>query len=108
MQGCSGAIGVQLCIAPQRSLIWRIKHNARQIIWLYIGVYATTTRGCHAASAAAIRAAIPDTVAEEDRAKFFALIEEEFKTLHEGNAIRFGLGPLEFVAWRREIGKVDV
>lgn len=65
-------------------------------------------RGGQTASAATIRAAIPDTVAEEDRAKFFALIEEEFKTLHEGNAIRFGLRPLEFIAWKREIGKVDV
>lgn len=63
--------------------------------------------GAQPASAAAIRAAIPTKVAEGDRGKFFALIEEEFKHLHEGNAIRFGLRPLEFVTWKREFGKAD-
>ncbi len=62
-------------------------------------------RGGQAASEVAIRAAIPATIVEGDRAKFFALIEEEFKNLHEGNAIRFGLRPLEFAAWKREAGK---
>ena len=64
-------------------------------------------RGDQPASAAAIRAAIPATVAEGDRAKFFALIEEEFKNLHEGNAVRFGLRPLEFAAWKRGVGTGD-
>ncbi len=64
-------------------------------------------RGDQPASEPAIRAAIPATVAEGDRAKFFALMEEEFKNLHQGNAIRFGLRPFEFAAWKREFGKAD-
>lgn len=64
-------------------------------------------RGGQAVSAAAIRAALPTTVVEDDRAKFFVLIEEEFKNLHAGNAIRFGLRPLEFAAWKRGFGNAD-
>ena len=48
---------------------------------------------------AAIRAIMPATVVKEDQPHFVALALEEFKTLHAGNVIRFGLRPLEFAAW---------
>jgi len=60
-------------------------------------------RGGQAAGAAAFRAAMPAKVATEDRDKFIALLDGEFKNLHQGNAIRFGLRPLEFATWRRNI-----
>ena len=47
-----------------------------------------------------ITGAIPSSVAAEDRDKFLKLVKEEFRTLHEGNAVRFGIRPLEFGAWR--------
>ena len=47
-----------------------------------------------------ITGAIPLSVAGEDRDKFLQLVLEEFRTLHEGNAVRFGIRPLEFSAWR--------
>lgn len=61
-------------------------------------------RGGQPVNEAAIRAAIPPEVAEDDRTRFFALIQEEFKNLHDGNAIRFGLRPLEFAAWNTDTG----
>lgn len=48
----------------------------------------------------AILAIMPTTVVQEDQPRFVALALEEFKTLHAGNAIRFGLRPLEFAAWQ--------
>ncbi len=42
----------------------------------------------------------PDSVEADDRARFAALLQAEFTTLHEGNAIRFGLRPLEFAEWK--------
>ncbi|OJW85614.1 hypothetical protein [Thiobacillus sp. 65-1402] len=48
----------------------------------------------------AILAIMPTTVVQADRPRFVALALEEFKTLHAGNAIRFGLRPLEFAAWQ--------
>jgi len=52
------------------------------------------------ADAATISARLPATVAEADRERFCALALEEFQHLHPGNAIRFGLRPLEFAAWQ--------
>lgn len=47
-----------------------------------------------------VAAAILAEVVEEDHAKFVQLVLEEFADLHEGNAIRFGIRPLEFRAWQ--------
>lgn len=51
------------------------------------------------ANKTAARAAMPKTVAKQDQPRFIELTLEEFKTLHAGNVIRFGLRPLEFAAW---------
>ena len=61
-------------------------------------------RGQQPATTDALQAAIPETVTDDDRARFLALMQEEFKNLHEGNAIRFGLRPLELVAWKQVFG----
>jgi Fic family protein len=58
-------------------------------------------RSGRSANETTIRSAIPQSVAAEDQARFLALILEEFKSLHDGNAIRFGLRPLEFDTWKR-------
>ncbi len=47
-----------------------------------------------------VGAQIPPSVAEEDHDKFVNLVLDEFENLYEGNAIRFGIRPLEFAAWR--------
>lgn len=65
---------------------------------------AAIVRGGQRADEAAIRAVLPATVAEEERTRFVALTLTEFRSIHSGNAIRFGLRPLEFSAWlEREI-----
>jgi len=50
----------------------------------------------------AVVATIPPEVAEEDGDKFVKLVLDEFENLHEGNAIRFGIRPMEFAAWREK------
>jgi hypothetical protein len=50
-----------------------------------------------------VGAHIPPSVAEEDHDKFVNLVLDEFENLYEGNAIRFGIRPLEFAAWRDKI-----
>lgn len=49
--------------------------------------------------AAGARAAFPAKAAQSERERFVALLAREFETLHEGNAIRFGLRPLEYASW---------
>jgi len=50
-----------------------------------------------------VKAAIPSEVAKEEHNKFVKLVLEEFETLHEGNAIRFGIRPLEFSNWKKQM-----
>jgi len=49
-----------------------------------------------------VSAVVPSSVPEEDHDKFVKLVFEEFENLHEGNAIRFGIRPLEFAAWQEQ------
>lgn len=41
-------------------------------------------------------AMLPATVPEAERAHFMQLVLAEFKALHAGNAVRFGMGALEW------------
>lgn len=50
-----------------------------------------------------LRRATPASVAREDRARFAEQLRAEFETLHAGNAVRFGLRPLELTAWQDKI-----
>ena len=43
---------------------------------------------------------MPESVPQADHAHFTALVLAEFASLHAGNAVRFGLRPLEFSAWQ--------
>jgi hypothetical protein len=39
-------------------------------------------------------------VADQDRKRFVQMVLDELENLYEGNALRFGLRPLEVAAWR--------
>ena len=45
---------------------------------------------------------LPASLPEADQPRFLALVQTEFTTLHAGNAIRFGLRPLEFADWQNQ------
>lgn len=51
-------------------------------------------------NAKSVRKVIPHSVAMQARDAFTQLVLNEFKTIHSGNAIRFGLRALEFNAWQ--------
>src|SRR6185437_9670324 len=54
-----------------------------------------------------VRNATPASVTNDDRQRFVELVMEEFRTLHAGNAIRFGVKPFEFEAWRELTDRDD-
>lgn len=56
-------------------------------------------RGGLPAKIEAVRQSMPASVALDDQEGFAKLVLDEFKTMHAGNAVRFGLRPLEFEAW---------
>ncbi len=70
-------------------------------------VVAAIVRSDEAATDATVSARRPPTVTEADKPHFIAVVLAEFKALHPGNAVRFGIGPLEFAAWRERQGQGD-
>lgn len=62
-------------------------------------VVGAMVRSCEAVTETHIRAHIPTTLPTADQLRFVELVQSEFKTLHAGNAIRFGIRPLEFAGW---------
>lgn len=65
-------------------------------------VVAAIVRSGELASDATARSKIPAVVADADKDHFVTLVLGEFKTLHAGNAVRFGLRALEFAAWQEK------
>lgn len=59
----------------------------------------TIVRGGLPATIEAVHQSMPASVARDDQEGFAKLVLDEFKTMHAGNAVRFGLQPLEFDAW---------
>ena len=96
----------QLYTAVKQQLVppdtFRLRHRAQ----LAQAIQAIV-RGGSATDDRSLRRAIPAGIAREDRDRFMALLRSEFETLHAGNAVRFGLQPLEFQAWHDERAAAD-
>jgi Fic family protein len=68
-------------------------------------VVAAIVLNDEAASEQTVHARTPSSVAQADQDHFSQLVLEEFKTLHSGSAVRFGLRPLAFSAWQERHAK---
>jgi hypothetical protein len=67
-------------------------------------VVAAIVKNNEAATVAVVHARVPATVAVADKEHFTQLVLEEFAALHPGNAVRFGIRPLELAAWSERHG----
>lgn len=94
-RSCQQYVAVQQQLVPPDTFRLRYRNALAETV-------AAIVRGGQHADAASIRAAMPTTVAGEDQSRFVALTLAEFKTIHPGNAIRFGLRPLEFSVWQEK------
>ncbi|ENO97777.1 hypothetical protein C667_07091 [Thauera phenylacetica B4P] len=92
-RSCQQYLAVRQQLVPPDALRLRYRNQLTMLI-------AAVVRSGATADTARIRALVPDAVAAEDRERFITLVREEFMSLHPGNAIRFGLRPLEYAAWR--------
>jgi Fic/DOC family len=72
-------------------------------------VVAAIVQSDEAVTQAAVHAKVPSAVAAPDRDHFIKLVLQEFVALHPGNAVRFGIRPLELAAWmeRHRRGHID-
>ncbi len=91
-RSCQQYVAVHQQLVPPDAMRLRYRNQLSQLV-------ATIVRANVAADEPTIRAHLPETVAASDRERFIVLALKEFNTLHAGNAIRFGLRPLEFATW---------
>jgi Fic family protein len=91
-RSCQQYVAVQQQLVPPDTFRLRYRNELTEAVRAIV-------RGGLPANETAIRSTMPATVIHEDQLRFVDLAMEEFKALHSGNAIRFGLRPLEFAAW---------
>jgi hypothetical protein len=91
-RSCQQYVAVKQTLVPPD--IFRLRH--RQAL---AQVIAAIVRAEEAATEQAIRARMPTGIPASDEAHFVQLVLAEFKALHAGNVVRFGLRPLEWAAW---------
>lgn len=92
-RSCQQYVAVKQHLVPPD--IFRLRH--RQAL---SEVVAAIVRNGEPATEAVVRARMPVGVAKADEDQFAELVLAEFSTLHPGNAIRFGIRPLELSAWQ--------
>lgn len=94
-RSCQQYVAVQQQLVPPDIVRLRYRNELAEVIRAIV-------RDGLATDESSLLAAIPDSVSQEDKQKFIILIQNELKTLHAGNAIRFGLRPLEFSVWQQQ------
>jgi Fic family protein len=99
-RSCQQYVAVQQQLVPPDTFRLRYRNELTETVRAIV-------RSGQSANEAAICTIMPKTVVHEDQPRFVALTIEEFKTLHAGNAIRFGLRPLEFAAWQERNAEHD-
>ena len=91
-RSCQHYVAVQQTLVPPDT--FRLRH--RQAL---AEVVAAIVRQGQAATEQTVLRLIPASVPADEHAQFTSLVLAEFAALHAGNAVRFGIRPLEFAAW---------
>ena len=94
-RSCQQYVAVQQQLVPPDIVRLRYRNELAEVIRAIV-------RDGLATDGAAILAGTPNSVSQEDKQKFINLVQNELKTLHAGNVIRFGLRPLEFSVWQEK------
>lgn len=93
-RSCQQYVAIQQTLVPPD--IFRLRHRLA-----LAEVIAAIVRQGEGATEQAVKGKIPASVPPAEHAHFTTLVLAEFATLHEGNAVRFGIRPLEYAAWQR-------
>ncbi len=96
-RSCQQYVAVQQNLVPPDTFRLRYRNALNNVV-------AAIVRKIEPATEARIRKRTPAAVEAVDRERFVALVLAEFKALHSGNAVRFGLRPLEYSAWAAKYG----
>jgi ribosomal protein L17 len=91
-RSCQQYVAVRQQLAPVDTFRLRYRNELAEAL-------RGIVRGMGTASDEAVQRVMPASVARGDRGRFIALVRRELASLHEGNAVRFGISPLELQAW---------
>lgn len=92
-RSCQQYVAIQQALVPPDLMRLRYRKALSSVV-------ADIVRSHAAATPMEVAARMSAEVADADREPFVAMVLAEFRNLHAGNAIRFGLRPLEFASWR--------
>ena len=95
-RSCQQYVAVKQNLVPPD--IFRLRH--RQAL---AEVIAAIVRQGEAATDEAVQRRMPASVLPADQAHFVQLTLAEFGALHAGNAVRFGIRPLEYAEWKNGV-----
>ena len=87
-------MAVQQSLVPPDILRLRYRQVLGEVI-------ASIVRSGQPVNEASVSAMLPGSVQSEDREHFTRLVLKELAGLHAGNAVRFGLRPLEMLDWKQ-------
>lgn len=93
-RSCQQYLAVQQSLVPPDILRLRYRQVLGEVI-------AAVVRSGLPVNEASVKAMPPGSVQPEDREHFTQLVLKELAGLHAGNAVRFGLRPLELVGWKK-------
>ncbi len=96
-RSCQQYVAVQQNLVPPD--IFRLRY--RQALG---EVVAAIVRNGEDPTETTVLARTPQTVANNDVSYFVRLVLQEFRSLHAGNAVRFGIRPLEWATWQERHG----
>lgn len=91
-RSCQQYVAIEQTLVPPDT--FRLRH--RQAL---AEVVAAIVRQGQAATEQVVKSRMPESVPPDEHAHFTALVLAEFASLHAGNAVRFGIRPLEYSAW---------
>lgn len=96
-RSCQQYVAVKQNVMPPDIFRLRYRQALGEVIARMVRIDA-------AATPAQVSAMMPAAVQEEDEAHFIKLVLDEFRALHPGNAVRFGIRPLALAAWQSKHG----
>lgn len=94
-RSCQQYVAVQQSLVPPDIVRLRYRQVLGEVI-------ATIVRSNQETTEANILAVLPNSIPTEDRNHLVQLVLKELDGLHAGNAVRFGLRPLDLLDWKQE------
>lgn len=93
-RSCQHYVAIQQNLVPPDIFRLRYRQALSEVV-------AAIVKSDEAATEGTVKARVPSTVAAADQDHFIPLVLQEFAALHAGNAVRFGIRPLELAAWKQ-------